>query len=809
MKKMKKILCLCLVGIMILAMTACGKEEAGKDGEGTKGGTVTADPSVAKQYVFRGQELNLGMDFNNMNLYSMVCKDNRIYMVYQEYGMAKGGTAQAAVVYPVVDGDMAVEILPEDGEVIEDYEMELPTYYLVSVNTDGSDKKVSQLQMDSEDNSGWMSTIHLMQDGTVIGLYESGQEDLTDPQMPVWVSSYSLIKWDNEGNQVWNTKISTGNDEYIYAQAMLQDKNNNIVLVSGDNVLYTFDMNGKELSRKEMTNIGVNNLGNVIVKKDGSVYFTSYNDDWTKIYISKLDVENVTLSEKQELPGNMANYSIMAGDSTDFILTDNNGVYTYNLGDAEPAKFMDYINSDLATYSLNNINLINDKEFIATYNDPIDWTLKVSKFVYVDPSEIPDKSNITIGCNWMDVEVKQRIIDFNKTSDKYRITIKDYSTYNTMEDYTLSQTQMNNDIISGKMPDIMIIDGSQDISSWVNKGLLADVSELIAKDEELSKNEYLENVFKAFSVNDKLYTVVPSFAVQTMIARTDMVENRDNWTMTEFMDYMSTKSDDVSAFGEDMVRETVLYYIMQYCGSDFVDVNTGNCSFDSPEFIAMLEFAKTFPKEYAEDYWENYDWEATQSMYRDKKAVLMSCYIYRMQDLVSSIHGTLGAEASFIGFPGMNGNTSIIVPSGNNFVISAKSANIEAAWEFVRYYLTEEYQKNNDMYSLPVLKTAFEENTKMAMEKPYWENEETGEKEYYDYTFYINGEEIILEPFSQKEVTEISDFIYSIDKRGYYNEGIINIVKEEAESFFSGQKSAKDVAQVIQSRVQIYVDENR
>lgn len=41
------------------------------------------------------------------------------------------------------------------------------------------------------------------------------------------------------------------------------------------------------------------------------------------------------------------------------------------------------------------------------------------------------------------------------------------------------------------------------------------------------------------------------------------------------------------------------------------------------------------------------------------------------------------------------------------------------------------------------------------------------------------------------------------------NEEINNIITEEAAAFFEGQKSAKDVADVVQSRVKIYVNENR
>ena len=52
-------------------------------------------------------------------------------------------------------------------------------------------------------------------------------------------------------------------------------------------------------------------------------------------------------------------------------------------------------------------------------------------------------------------------------------------------------------------------------------------------------------------------------------------------------------------------------------------------------------------------------------------------------------------------------------------------------------------------------------------------------------------------------------FILSIDKCYYYNEDIINIVNEEMDAFFTGQKSAQEVAKIIQNRAQIYVNENR
>lgn len=109
---------------------------------------------------------------------------------------------------------------------------------------------------------------------------------------------------------------------------------------------------------------------------------------------------------------------------------------------------------------------------------------------------------------------------------------------------------------------------------------------------------------------------------------------------------------------------------------------------------------------------------------------------------------------------------------------------------------------------MPVLKSAFLDKAQEATQRPYW-TDENGNREYYDDTWTVNGETVILEPFTQEEVDRICQFIYTVDRTAYYNEEIINIIKEEAEAFFADQKSVQEVVDIIQSRAQIYVDENR
>ena len=72
----------------------------------------------------------------------------------------------------------------------------------------------------------------------------------------------------------------------------------------------------------------------------------------------------------------------------------------------------------------------------------------------------------------------------------------------------------------------------------------------------------------------------------------------------------------------------------------------------------------------------------------------------------------------------------------------------------------------------------------------------------------IGGENIELPRISDTEVDQLYGYLSSLKNEAYYDASIENIIVEEAAAFFAGQKSARDVAGVIQSRVQIYINEN-
>ena len=63
-------------------------------------------------------------------------------------------------------------------------------------------------------------------------------------------------------------------------------------------------------------------------------------------------------------------------------------------------------------------------------------------------------------------------------------------------------------------------------------------------------------------------------------------------------------------------------------------------------------------------------------------------------------------------------------------------------------------------------------------------------------------------PATEEEIAAIRNLIDNAQPMPSANTEILTIITEEAAPFFAGQKSAKEVADIIQSRVKIYVSEN-
>lgn len=412
---------------------------------------------------------------------------------------------------------------------------------------------------------------------------------------------------------------------------------------------------------------------------------------------------------------------------------------------------------------------------------------------------------LTLACYYLDWEVRKYVVEFNKSNPDYRITITDYSQYDTDEDYTAGITKLNTDIVSGKMPDILLLNDNIPVESYAAKGLFEDLYFYIDQDTELKREDYFQNVLKVHENNGELYCLPSRFIIYTVTGKTADVGNGTGWTLQELKDVLAAKPEGTQVFS-GMTRQEMLYYSIRMSGNQFIDWESGKCNFNTEGFISLLEFIKDFPEELPEDYWEKDMGMSWDEQLRQGKVLLDQTVLDSFSGYNYLKKAFFGEDVTMIGFPSENKKGSAI---GANIKLSmsSKSKNKDGVWQFLRYFLTEEYQEK-DNYGWPLSLKQAELMAQKAQKKPTYEDE-NGNQVEYDETYNINGVDIVIEPMTQEEVEEVLGFMQSVDQLYTNNQALIDIISEEAAPYFAGQKNVKEVVDIIQNRVQIYVSENR
>ena len=831
-----------VIGLTImtsLTIAGCGKKTEENGPEGGNAETVSG-MEAAKQYVYHYKEL----DFLKGGEQNVLCSrksGDKVELLVQNYTYTDEGQQQTVKLYSMnTDGtgvtstDMYVEPNTNEGGYSDPGEVILFDKEPVAETDEKKvtdevigDELVSTYDYypESEDytyENTYISSAVILDDG-IYALKNHTVESYSEGNY-VSKNNYIGTCWNRNGEVQFEAPIDMekyqNEDTYSYVSNIVSMGDGKIgLLMNGqENGIITVEKNGTVSNLKPFT--GAQSVLTkdpmFAVRPDGSYLVGYYNDDWSKMYVTTFDPKTGSVGDGKEVPlmaRNQGMYNFFGGTSKDVIYVSNDGIYGFNIGDTEVSKIMDFVNSDFEVDYLYNYVNLDDTHFLASFYDTVDYTQVMGLFTYVKPEDIQDRKVLVYAGIYVDSSAKQAIIRFNKKETEYRITIKDYGIYNTEEDQTLGETKFNNDVIAGNIPDIFEANNVR-LESFAAKGVLADVEKLIKSDPELSKLEFMENVFDAYRIDGTLYQVIPRYVVSTWIGKKSMVGSPTKWTMEDVKKAGSKLSGEKNLFGMNLTRADFIYTLMSYGGSDFVDLNTGKCNFDNQNFIALLEYAKTLPEELPQsmdDDWEEF-YQKYQSQYRENRTLLMECSLYDLSSIKYNVNGMMGEDVSYVGFPTESGSGSYIRLM-TNYALYEKSPNKDGAWKFLRTFLTEDYQKNEDykygyVGGMPILKKMVREMADQTMEKPYYIDENGNKQEWDDY-YYINGQEIVIEPFTKAQADEIYNFVCTVNKPTYYDENVYKIVEDETKAFFAGSKSAKDVAGNIQNRVQLYVNENR
>lgn len=766
---MKKAVLLLVSVIFIMGMAACTSKQSEKTDDSQDESAInknTADQDTI------GSEDAEGSESDMQYAYSSV-----IVNFAQDSG-AGIPPGSDVVAHDIAGRGEQVYVLLEVrewGEEPEDstQKAQYTSYYQVfSCLADGSGRAVSE-KICLPKSGGYVNDLHLSGDGCVAALFYSDTDE-----------SVSLLFWDVFEDVHWEKQVAAGG--YLFF------REDGFVLLARKGEgreIYLYDAQGELTDRVEADGEIFGSFQHCFTAPDNR-FLVIATDQEGAAYAQWYDL-GTGGQERRTLPDCFSRYQVFAGNAADILLCDRAGVYQLEADRNVLTELLSYVDADLDIDGFQEVQQIDGRRLAGIFNDGSGPRLGL-----FTRSEVPkesQKQTVVLGIvSELSAGLRRQIISFNQRNSQYRITVRQYVTY---DEELSALAQLNTDILSGNMPDILLIDSQMPLQSYIAKGLLADVGKLLEEDGELDSAQFMENVLDAFRVNETLYYAVPAFCVDTLVAKQSKVGDRRGWNQEEFAAVQAELSE-----GTEMVSETSRYaYLEDYmrvCGREYVDTDQGKCNFQSEAFVAALQFARALP-EYAEraDYEENtYD-----SRYIEDRALLQPVTIRYIPALAQQIYGCIGEDIAYVGYPSENREGSCIRICGMGFALSEKSGGLDGAWEFVRYFLTEDFQRDR-LYEiigggLSTRRDIFDEQAQRA-----------ATQEGY---CFINDEYFPVPPMTQEQIDRAIEFIEGLHNPAFEDEVIMGILYEEAESFFQGQKTAEAVAELVQNRVQLYLSEGR
>lgn len=351
---------------------------------------------------------------------------------------------------------------------------------------------------------------------------------------------------------------------------------------------------------------------------------------------------------------------------------------------------------------------------------------------------------------------------FNNNSDKYYAKIKYY------DDHTL----LTAELIAGKTLDVLEVSST---GTPITETYFKDIAPCLSSNTT-DHVTIPESLYNAMCTNGKLLSLFDSFEINTIVGRTDVVGNRTGWSMQDLSDLKKQHGEGYSVFPEWMTSKELMLWICSVSIGQFIDWNEYSCDFENEEFIKLLKFCAESPETFNES---TYTWDYDEH-------VLLTVQSIQSAERLDILRRNYGNSAyTFIGFPnnsGSNGSYFSISGEAISLAIPESTDKVDGALEFVTGLLSDEWQSR--VTSLPVGRNELNRRFEgiLALEDQNITNE---------------------------DVEAFNELLDSTTLLMRYDRTVSEIILEEAQSMFMGDKSAEETARIINVRVGTYLAEQR
>lgn len=394
--------------------------------------------------------------------------------------------------------------------------------------------------------------------------------------------------------------------------------------------------------------------------------------------------------------------------------------------------------------------------------------------------EDSDRIKLTLACWMSNWELEADVEYFNSLQDEYEVEILAfYDSQNPDTNFDTAMQRMNIALMTSEVADIFYLN-SMDTASMINAGRLADLYPLMEADENFNTDNYFMNILELHEQDGALYEFFKYFQIGALCGPEPIMGERRSWTIDEYLNFASEVDLNEGELLCGNGREAMLSFLVQFALEDFIDMDTGTCRFDTPEFEKVLEFAASFPE-------RNMEGLLSTSWFDG-----VSEYIYYKDNY--------GVAPRYVGHPS-NYSAGPCAMALYSYGISEYTQYRETAWDFIMAII----DPNKPVLSMsadtgiPLRKDVFLDELERSMLDADNEN-----SLIHGWT---NGQGKSYEPLTQEDVDYIYNLVTTIKDSRFRNKSIDDIIWEEAKAFFAGDKTVGETVALIQSRVSLYLGE--
>lgn len=417
--------------------------------------------------------------------------------------------------------------------------------------------------------------------------------------------------------------------------------------------------------------------------------------------------------------------------------------------------------------------------------------------------EVADKQEITIAFSIPNYNMERVIARFNRQSNRYYVKV---IWPEQLEDVQTFVTRVQMELAAGRGPDMWGDDVFSDHNALVRSGYAECLD-----GQGFEKLGCIETAFEACKIDQKLYGIPYDFSLDFAAYRAaDMGE--DALTVKKLMEKVRGSQARILQrllFGSQIVLK---YALSDASNKDYIDWEAGKSHLTEEPFLEVLEFAREYA-EAADGAGHSLSDSLEANEIFASSPWIAGTGMRNIEGGFRDIYADLGRDIKMQGYPRKDGYGIYLVP--RVLYINSQSDGKEGAMAFLQYLLSEDAQtkyiedySRDDYYnSVNSVGISWRSSAYFPVNRAVLEtlmDREFGEKP---------DDQWIEESYRSPSYTDIQreQFTFLIENaQPSLDLGELSgIVQEELAPFFDGSRTAQEAARILDSRVQLYLDERK